>query len=33
MYLVEKEEAGGDGSQKTDFTSYADALWWEVVNI
>ena len=30
MYLAEKDAVGENG--KTDFTSYADALWWGVVS-
>lgn len=29
VYLAEKDVVGPDG--KTDFSSYADALWWGVV--
>lgn len=31
VYLAEKDAVGPDG--KTDFSSYADALWWGVVRI
>ena len=31
VYLAEKDATGENG--RTDFTSYADALWWGVVNI
>ena len=31
VYLAEKDAIGENG--KTDFTSYADALWWGVVSI
>lgn len=30
VYLAEKDAVGPDG--KTDFSSYADALWWGVVS-
>lgn len=30
VYLAEKDVIGPDG--KTDFSSYADALWWGVVS-
>ena len=35
VYLAEKNEDGveNDGSTKTDFNSYADALWWGVVTV
>ena len=33
VYLAEKEDGATDNGQKTDFTSYADALWWGVVCI
>lgn len=32
VYLAEKDTIGQDGT-KTDFTSYADALWWGVVSL
>ena len=31
VYLAEKDAIGENG--KTDFTSYADALWWGVVGL
>ncbi|XP_071442145.1 potassium voltage-gated channel subfamily KQT member 1-like isoform X2 [Hetaerina americana] len=31
VYLAEKDAFGPDG--KTDFTSYADALWWGVITV
>lgn len=31
VYLAEKDAVGPDG--KTDFSSYADALWWGVVSL
>ncbi|XP_024869783.1 potassium voltage-gated channel subfamily KQT member 1 isoform X3 [Temnothorax curvispinosus] len=31
VYLAEKDEVGPDG--KTDFSSYADALWWGVITV
>lgn len=31
MYLAEKDEIGQKG--QTDFTSYADALWWGVITV
>ena len=31
VYLAEKDAIGENG--RTDFTSYADALWWGVVSI
>lgn len=37
MYLAEKDEVtpineGGTGKARSDFQSYADALWWGVVS-
>lgn len=31
VYLAEKDAVGPDG--KTDFSSYADALWWGVITV
>jgi len=38
MYLAEKDEVeispnGRPGKAKSDFQSYADALWWGVVSV
>lgn len=33
VYLAEKDAVGPNGEQKTDFASYADALWWGVVSL
>ncbi|XP_043462037.1 potassium voltage-gated channel subfamily KQT member 1-like isoform X5 [Leptopilina heterotoma] len=33
VYLAEKDAIGPNGEQKTDFASYADALWWGVITV
>ncbi|XP_051159403.1 potassium voltage-gated channel subfamily KQT member 1-like isoform X1 [Leptopilina boulardi] len=33
VYLAEKDAVGPNGEQKTDFASYADALWWGVITV
>lgn len=33
VYLAEKDSIGPDGRTRTDFSSYADALWWGVITV
>lgn len=33
VYLAEKDALNKDGSERNDFASYADALWWGVITV
>ena len=35
VYLAEKNDEDGvdEGERKTDFHSYADALWWGIITV